>query len=962
MGLIDREIETEVVVEKKGGFFGKLLSFVLSIVVGAVGCVGGVGYAGYYAATQMKIQEGFDYVNSLTDAGIDYTQYINGKYGEATVMELFGDVGLALQEIAAGNGSLNTLNDISPYISLLIKGDENTPEEDGVINILKAYGIELDGDEFMKRLLAKPMDVTESKPDVYLTDYILEEVNEMPLGDLLMGMGMMLDPMMMLILYGVEGEDYEVVDGRPQMLGDAQPVTLGNIVSLDIMEKVNDIPLAFLLHPSTSDTMMMALCFGSDNRYSINEGQAVMGQMYFLKNDQGQMLDDQGNLIENQTVTDIDATAYTRTLKITNGETVTTYYLKSNDEGKTFLAYSDAELQKPVKFSVTTFGNLKEQGSGFINNLALKDVLKVTEDTKDAFKKALCFEEVDGVLVPRTIGQLVENSEFINDLKLKDVLNVTDSSPDFIKALCKNGDEDTTIGDLTTNKDLINTLALKDVLGVDLEDEDTSPFMKALCSKTVVEEGVSKKVDTTIADLQSQDFIDGLSLKDILGVDLTDPNTSSFMKALCSKTVDGETQDTTFKDLQSKDFINGLTLKDILGVTDSSPSFMQALCTKTVVDGDTVTEVDTTISDLQSEDFINSLALSDVLGVVKDDPDSNDLLQAICFDEEGNSRTIKALQEPDFIDDIPLSDILHVNHDNSLVMYLIYGKEGIHYKEDPVTKEIKMLQKRVGIYETDGHVYDEYGDTPIANTYNAGTHTFTLKDAESNDVTYQLVDGVIETKTIKRHIESTDPKQYEEIEIKFYYVQELVDGEYKDAYFEAPTFGMLAAENSPLLENAMHHLTVADILPAEDIENNKLLSLMSHAPIMDMSKEVETLKIVDIFEKDIYYTNADGEFTDAEGNVLADGEKVMQPTWKYLLTDENGDIDTDLTIQTGMSSMMTNMTREIQKATIKQLVDDGILTLSEDAQDKYDQNPNHPVFQYTITGLLDYMFTIIPSS
>ena len=238
MGLIDREIETEVVVEKKGGFFGKLLSFVLGIVVGAVGCVGGVGYAGYYAATQLKIQEGFDYVNSFTGAGIDYTQYINGKYGEATVMELFGDVGLALQEIATGNGSLNTLNEISPYISLLVKGDDNTPEEDGVINLLKAYGIELDGDEFMKRLLAKPMDVTESNPDLYLTDYILEEVNEIPLGDLLMGMGMMLDPMMMLILYGVEGEDYEVVDGRPKMLGDAVPVTIGNIVSLDVMEKI----------------------------------------------------------------------------------------------------------------------------------------------------------------------------------------------------------------------------------------------------------------------------------------------------------------------------------------------------------------------------------------------------------------------------------------------------------------------------------------------------------------------------------------------------------------------------------------------------------------------------------------------------------------------------------------------------------------------------------------------------
>ena len=198
--------------------------------------------------------------------------------------------------------------------------------------------------------------------------------------------------------------------------------------------------------------------------------------------------------------------------------------------------------------------------------------------------------------------------------------------------------------------------------------------------------------------------------------------------------------------------------------------------------------------------------------------------------------------------------------------------------------------------------------------------------------------------------------------------------------FEAPTFGMLTAQNSPLLDNAMHHLTVADILGDEATDENNLLSLIGHAPIMDMSKEVEALRIVDIFEDDIYYFDEDGNLTDKDGN-LTDGEgnawtkespEAIKPTWRYLLTDESGKPNPNITIKAGMSSMMTNMTNNIQDATIAQLLDDEILKLEagSTAADNYESykaaldadpnytpnpitNPKHFMFTLTISGLLD---------
>ena len=129
------EMEKEEVLppRRRGGFFGKLIALLLGFILGVVGGIGGLGYAGYYAATQLKIQDGMNYLNTYAGLNIDYSAYINGKYGEATIADLIGDLGGAVKDISEGNGSLNTLNEISPYVATLVLGEEGSQENTGLL-------------------------------------------------------------------------------------------------------------------------------------------------------------------------------------------------------------------------------------------------------------------------------------------------------------------------------------------------------------------------------------------------------------------------------------------------------------------------------------------------------------------------------------------------------------------------------------------------------------------------------------------------------------------------------------------------------------------------------------------------------------------------------------------------------------------------------------------------------------
>ena len=118
----EREIEREpeVIVKQKSGFLGKFLALLLGLILGLVAGAGGLVGGIYLLVAKMKIGGAVNTVNSITGLGIDYTQYIDGSYGEKTVLNLVGDAVSAVKKISSGEGTLNDLNAISPMVATLV--------------------------------------------------------------------------------------------------------------------------------------------------------------------------------------------------------------------------------------------------------------------------------------------------------------------------------------------------------------------------------------------------------------------------------------------------------------------------------------------------------------------------------------------------------------------------------------------------------------------------------------------------------------------------------------------------------------------------------------------------------------------------------------------------------------------------------------------------------------------------
>ena len=89
------------VVVKKSGIGGKILALALGFVIGAGGVIGGVAGAGYWAVTQ-PVQDVLDTVNTMTGAGVDFSQYINPEYAKLTIMNLVGEIATVAGKFASG--------------------------------------------------------------------------------------------------------------------------------------------------------------------------------------------------------------------------------------------------------------------------------------------------------------------------------------------------------------------------------------------------------------------------------------------------------------------------------------------------------------------------------------------------------------------------------------------------------------------------------------------------------------------------------------------------------------------------------------------------------------------------------------------------------------------------------------------------------------------------------------------
>lgn len=370
----------------------------------------------------------------------------------------------------------------------------------------------------------------------------------------------------------------------------------------------------------------------------------------------------------------------------------------------------------------------------------------------------------------------------------------------------------------------------------------------------------------------------------------------------------------------------------------------KAVVTETGVEkGEAVPFKKTTVGQLEndSKSVINNIALKDALGITHT---SHKIMIALAYGEENvdftyekdqdgnvtgiageNPRTIGDLRQngTKLIDDISLTNVITPNKDNKITMYILYGKENLHYQ---VNGEgvIVPLQRKVAVDEN-GKVYNEYGEE-LAYATATGTGSiwtnYTQQDADGNVIVQYTIDKndfvANETTSITVDEQTLD----------FYHVYEAGEA----VMNKAMTLKDLSGD-SKLLSNFTARLTLGDVM--KNADGNKILKHLKDSTIDNLPTATNNLTVGEVFDDDMHYKNDNGEYTDKNGVVVTDKADALKPTWKYLIRTQNPDgtdsqvYHYDYKITSQMSDMVNNIEMNMQNTPLNNMHNDGVLQTSE---------------------------------
>ena len=367
----------------------------------------------------------------------------------------------------------------------------------------------------------------------------------------------------------------------------------------------------------------------------------------------------------------------------------------------------------------------------------------------------------------------------------------------------------------------------------------------------------------------------------------------------------------------------------------------------------------TKIMDMQddSQDIIGAVTLADALNVYPHptDPEKDphalmfslayglkDEDYEIWFNPETNQREVRMLhgsmpntiadlknRNTELINDVLLSDIMGEDRDDAVIMYMLYGKKDIHYTIDPDTDKIKMLPKRIAILEetveenTVYYVYNEYGELLQARSGEDKGYILT----PNSDQTYTYTDAADAVFTCVTPDPALVPPTMTTArgEATIYYLRNEYD---EIENFHKSTMADLAGSDN-LVARLSARLTIAEILGEENVEENTFLKHVADSTVDELPDAIQNLTFGQVFEQDMYLTD-DGNYVDKNGNIVSEENRVLMGEWKYLLKDEDGNINTDYKISSDMDKLLENMTRNVQNAPLNDLKEDGIMDFDDE--------------------------------
>lgn len=328
----------------------------------------------------------------------------------------------------------------------------------------------------------------------------------------------------------------------------------------------------------------------------------------------------------------------------------------------------------------------------------------------------------------------------------------------------------------------------------------------------------------------------------------------------------------------------------------------------------------TTLGQLLNDNMnaaFDDVLLCDALDVKAD---SNKILISIAYGNDytisgneilcDNPRTIGELRTSKgaFMDDVPLTSVLTEERDNGVTMYMLYGKENIHYGIDADNK-IVMKQQRILVLQDANNeykVYNEYAEPLTAQQGTAGEEDF-VAGYTLNFAARSYID-----QTGHEYVLSNARAQQETKDglADVYYLLE-TDG--SKAFYSAHNLGDLDG-NDNLITRINSRLTIGELMDKDDIDNNKFLKHVKNYTIKELPNALEDLSINEVYADEIY---------DANGNV--------QGAWRYLIcTYQNGNLVEQEYTLNHLDPLIDNMKENIHQTTLFKLAQDGLIGFSDE--------------------------------
>ncbi len=445
-------------VKKGGGWLGRIVAFLLGIVITLGACAGAI-----YAVITQPVRKltglaGMDFETQVKD------NILSEEYGDKTLLQLGQDaLTAAIAKDLAG------LNKVFPKVGVYIGELAD--------KMHTQFGVHLDAEEMMNT----HMDM--------LPEYIGGRFKATALGELLEATkGGDLDPLLMEICYGEEGKDYIIEDGEIVMLNGKQAVTV-QMLSDDSSSIINKVSLSSVVHPKADDAIMLEVAYGKEgvtfevvtdadgNTLVDADGGAVVKMLpFFLNKDgNGNFIDYNGNLVE-CAATEAE-NGYTKIEQYKPGTTETkdTYFVKDDGNGTFYARVEANDEAEQLLFHKVTIEDMSSDSKQIIDNIYLKDALGIE------FKAGQ--EDPHGVLMSLAYGQ-------------KDIDYIITGEGDNRQIEMINGANYRTIGDLRKRgTQLINDIALGDIMS---ENRENAITMYLLYGKEGVHYYIDPETDTVV--------------------------------------------------------------------------------------------------------------------------------------------------------------------------------------------------------------------------------------------------------------------------------------------------------------------------------------------------------------------------------------------------------------------------------------------------------------------------------